>query len=148
MSRYISEQLRRLVANRANNLCEYCLIHDEDTFFSCQVDHIISLKHNGKTEPENLAFACAFCNRNKGSDIGSILLPGNKFTRFYNPRTDKWSYHFELEESIIKAITDIGKATVKILDFNNIDRIIERKTLIDERRYPHPLAIEQIKKHQ
>jgi len=142
MNRYISEQLRRLVAKRANNLCEYCLIHEEDTFFSCQVDHIISFKHGGKTEAENLAYACAFCNRNKGSDIGSILEPNSRFVRFFNPRTDKWADHFQLEGTIIKPITDIGEATAKILDFNNIDRIIERQTLIDLGRYPHPSAIE------
>jgi len=142
MNRYISEQLRRLVANRANNLCEYCLIHEEDTFFSCQVDHIISFKHGGKTEAENLAYACAFCNRNKGSDIGSILEPNSSFVRFFNPRTDKWVDHFQLEGTIIKPITDIGEATAKILDFNNIDRIVERQTLIDLGRCPHPSAIE------
>lgn len=145
MSRYISEQIRQVVANRANNLCEYCLIHEEDTFIACQVDHIISLKHGGKTEPENLAYACAFCNRNKGSDVGSIILPANNFVRFFNPRSDKWSDHFELEETIIKPITDIGEATARILDFNHIDRIIERQELIAVGRYPHPLAIEYIK---
>jgi len=146
MSRYISEQTRKIVANRAKNICEYCLIHEEDTFFSCQVDHVISLKHGGKTELENLAYACAFCNRNKGSDVGSVLLSDNKFVRFYNPRTDKWSEHFELEGIIIKPITDIGKATAKILDFNHVDRIIERQTLVSIKRYPHSSAITYIKK--
>ncbi len=73
MSRYISEDLRHLVAARAEYLCEYCLIHEDDTFFGCEVDHIISMKHGGPTEADNLAYACAFCNRQKGSDIGSIL---------------------------------------------------------------------------
>lgn len=44
----------------------------EDTYFGCQVDHIISEKHGGATEEHNLAYACSYCNRNKGSDIGSI----------------------------------------------------------------------------
>jgi len=91
-----------------------------------------------------LAYACAFCNRNKGSDIGSILTPNNNFVRFFNPRTDKWPDHFQLEGTIIKPITDIGEATAKILDFNNIDRIIERQTLIDLGRYPHPSAIKHL----
>jgi hypothetical protein len=41
-SKYISPELRNLVASRANYVCEYCLISDEDTFFGCQVEHIIS----------------------------------------------------------------------------------------------------------
>jgi 5-methylcytosine-specific restriction endonuclease McrA len=64
MDRYIPTELRLLVAERANHLCEYCLIHEDDTFVGCQVDHIISLKHGGQTEADNLAYACAFCNRN------------------------------------------------------------------------------------
>ncbi|MGI8503676.1 MAG: HNH endonuclease [Hassallia sp.] len=43
MSRpYISLELRRLVADRADYLCEYCLIPDTNGV-SFQVDHIISL---------------------------------------------------------------------------------------------------------
>ena len=37
----VSERLRVLVAERAYHVCEYCLIHEEDTFWGCQVDHII-----------------------------------------------------------------------------------------------------------
>src|SRR4051794_20447345 len=47
---YISTGLRRRVAARADGLCEYCLIHGDDTFYGCQVDHIISEKHGGLTE--------------------------------------------------------------------------------------------------
>ena len=56
MSSYVSAELRRLVAQRAEGLCEYCLIHESDTFFGCQVDHIISEKHGGQTAPENLGY--------------------------------------------------------------------------------------------
>jgi len=88
MSNYVSEELRSAVAARAANLCEYCLIHEDDTNYGCQVDHIISVKHGGATELENLALACVFCNRHEGSDVGSILWPANDFSRFFNPRID------------------------------------------------------------
>ena len=42
---YIGAELRRYVFARAERLCEYCLIHEEDTFFGCEVDHILSEKH-------------------------------------------------------------------------------------------------------
>ena len=71
-SSYVSAPLRRQVAERADALCEYCLIAETDTFFGCEVDHIISEKHGGATQLDNLAYACTFCNRHKGSDIGSI----------------------------------------------------------------------------
>ncbi len=96
MSRsHVSAELRRQVVARAEGLCEYCLIHEEDTFFGCQVDHIISEKHGGATEAENLAYACLFCNRYKGSDVGSIL-PHGGFSRFFHPLTDRWAEHFSL----------------------------------------------------
>jgi hypothetical protein len=60
MTSYVSADLRRIVESRARNLCEYCLIHTDDTFFGCQVDHIVSEKHGGLTEAENLCFACTF----------------------------------------------------------------------------------------
>jgi hypothetical protein len=66
-------------------LCEYCLIHEKDTFYGCQVDHIISEKHGGLTTADNLAYACTFCNRCKGSDVGSIVLRTGEFSRFLIP---------------------------------------------------------------
>src|ERR1051325_4967074 len=82
MTRWISNELRQTIADRAKQFCEYCLIAEADTFYGCEVDHIISLKHGGSTEPENLAYACALCNRAKGTDVGSIASSG-VFTRFF-----------------------------------------------------------------
>ena len=65
------------------------LLDEEDTFFGCKVDHIINEKHGGPTVAENLAYACAFCNRAKGSDIGSIVWSTGDFNRFFHPRTDR-----------------------------------------------------------
>ena len=64
---YIPVELRRAVILRAEKLCEYCFIHEDDTFFGCQVDHIIAEKHGGETSFDNLALACTNCNRAKGS---------------------------------------------------------------------------------
>ncbi len=35
MARWISTELRRAIADRANLLCEYCLIAEADTFYGC-----------------------------------------------------------------------------------------------------------------
>ena len=90
MSSYVSAALRREVQTRANGICEYCLIHESDTYLGCQVDHVVSEKHGGATATGNLAYACTCCNRAKGSDVGSIAASG-EFTRFFNPRTDRWA---------------------------------------------------------
>ena len=71
--RYINPDVRQFVAERAEYLCEYCLIHEDDTYLGCQIEHIISLKHGGTSDADNLAYACALCNRHKGSDVGSVL---------------------------------------------------------------------------
>jgi 5-methylcytosine-specific restriction endonuclease McrA len=105
-SAYISEEIRQLVSARAEFLCEYCLIHETDTFVGCQVDHIISEKHGGATELENLAFACAWCNRNKGSDIASLARDTGQLVRLFNPRTDRWNEHLQLVGSRIEADSD------------------------------------------
>ena len=143
MSRSISRELRQQVASRADFLCEYCLIADEDTFFGCEVDHIISLKHGGSSELDNLAYACAFCNRHKGSDVGSILESG-EFSRFYNPRIDRWAIHFQLLGSLIQPLTTIGEATARILQFNHSDQILERQALSAVDRYRNKSALARI----
>jgi len=136
MSSYVSATLRRLVAMRADFLCEYCLVHEDDTVFGCEVDHIISAKHGGATDAENLAYACAFCNRAKGSDIGSIVPGTGRFVRFFNPRTDRWAEHFTLDGVTLVPLSDIGEVTARILVFNDSDRLLERQTLQAVGRYP------------
>jgi len=42
MTSYVAADLRRAVELRANHLCEYCLIHEDDTYLGCQVDHVIA----------------------------------------------------------------------------------------------------------
>ncbi len=81
-------------------------------FFGCEVDHIISIKHGGATTEDNLAYACMACNRQKGSDLGSILWQSGELIRFFNPRTDR------------------------IFEFNSEERILEREELIGLKRYP------------
>jgi hypothetical protein len=132
MSRYISESLRQEIELRAEGKCEYCRIRIEDTYFGGEIDHIISLKHRGETVSENLALACQPCNRNKGSDLGSISETSNNLVRFYNPRIDVWSEHFRVNENTeIESLTEIGDVTVFIFGFNETERIDERRGLIE-----------------
>jgi len=70
----ISERLRRIVQERAHGKCEYCLVHEDFAMVPHEPDHILAEKHGGLTASENLAWACALCNRFKGSDVGSFDL--------------------------------------------------------------------------
>ena len=122
----ISAELRRKVARRSDYSCEYCLVPANRTLLGCEIDHIIGVKHGGPTEEDNLAYACFYCNRNKGSDIGSIDWATRQLFRFFNPRTDLWAEHFRLAEGIIEPLTPIGAVTVRIFRFNDTDRVYER----------------------
>jgi hypothetical protein len=137
-STYVSAALRRLVIARARSSCEYCLIHDDDTFHGCQVDHVVSEKHGGPTEEGNLALACSACNRRKGSDIGSIVPESGRFVRLFNPRTDAWDEHFTFDERVLSIVplTEIGTVTVRVLGLNEPDRLLERRFLHAAGRYP------------
>lgn len=131
MSLYIPDALRKLVAKRANFRCEYCRVQAEDSFFPFHIDHIVSLKHGGQTIDENLAYACQICNWNKGSDIATFFTDFTTPIRFFNPRIDIWDDHFNIETTgLISEKTLIGAATIKILDMNQPESIIERCEMI------------------
>ena len=136
MSSYVPAALRRLVARRAGGFCEYCLIEEADSYFGCEVEHIISEKHGGKSISTNLAWSCALCNRAKGTDIGTLSLEGDELMRLYNPRTDRWTHHFRIVGPRIVGLTDIGRATARLLKFNDPARLEERQELITLRRFP------------
>lgn len=144
---YVRTELRRLVTARADSLCEYCLIHVDDTFFGCEVDHIISEKHGGTTSADNLAYACFVCNRNKGSDIASITPGTGELIRFFNPRTDRWQDHFRLASDgiTIESLTAIGEATSRILGFNDLERLLERQAMHQAGRFPTAAARQRIR---
>ncbi len=144
---YVSAELRRLVEARAEGLCEYCLIAEEDTFYGCEVDHIISEKHGGPTQGDNLGYACVFCNQAKGSDVGSIHWESGQFVRLFNPRTDRWADHFVLGGCQIEGVTAIGVVTALILGFNNDERLLERQILQEMNRYPSAAALNRMRAH-
>ncbi len=136
MSSEVSEALQRLVAKRAYRVCEYCLVHERDVYHGCEVDHIHSVKHGGRSVAENLAFACFHCNRHKGADLGSVCVRTGALVRFYNPRTDRWNEHFQVNGGRIEPLTDIGEVTARLLEFNHPERVAFRKMLVESGRCP------------
>jgi hypothetical protein len=126
MTPSLPADVRQAVAERAGYACEYCGIPEVLTYFGCQIDHIIAQKHGGGSEIENLCYACVFCDRAKGSDIGSIDPTTLRFVRFFNPRVDRWADHFRKTGARIEPVSDIGAVTARILKFNASDRLLER----------------------
>ena len=136
MGNDITEALRNEVARRAHHRCEYCLIHQDDIAFRLQVDHVISRKHGGLSDIENLAYACVLCNRRKSSDVAAIDGHSGEIVRLFHPREDLWADHFELDGCSIRALSEAGAATAGLLRFNAPERLAERSLLQSLGSYP------------
>ncbi len=109
MSRvYIYVELRQIVIERARGRCEHCLLHQDDTPFSHQIDHFTALKHRGQTVDENLVLACLECNRYKGSDLTAIDPLADEITPLFNPRAQVWREHFIFQNVRIIGQTSTG----------------------------------------
>ena len=127
----VSASLRQLVARRANNRCEYCLLPQSSSLHKHEPDHIVPRQHGGNTDERNLALSCMRCNRYKGPNVGSFDPQTGALVPFFNPRTQDWSKHFGLEKGAIRALTAEARVTVKILRFNDEEHIAERQRLIE-----------------
>ncbi|MBD1917960.1 MULTISPECIES: HNH endonuclease signature motif containing protein [Cyanophyceae] len=136
MADYIPVALRQLVTQRASGACEYCLIHQTFSIYSHEVDHATALKHGGRTVSENLVLACLPCNRHKGSDLTSIDPLTGEITPLFNPRSQSWAEHFQLDGGYILGLTAIGRTTLFLLKFNEPSRLQLRQTLAAQGLYP------------
>lgn len=136
MTTYIREALRRQVVARGNSRCEYCKLHQDDAFFTHEVDHIYAEKHGGQTSEENLCIACFDCNRHKGSNLCSIDPQTGDIVAIYHPRKDDWDQHFAIyKNGKIQPLTAIGRVTERVLAFNRLELVAERARLIRLGKY-------------
>lgn len=115
--------LRREVRERARERCEYCLLAESQDFFPHEPDHLIALKHDGETSSANLALACFYRNRFKGSNIASLDPLTGELVALFNPRAQNWTEHFRLKGGLIIPLTATGRATERLLRLNLPDRL-------------------------
>lgn len=133
---HIPDELRRAVFGRAQGCCEYCLIHQDDAPESHHIDHILSIKHGGQTVLENLALACARCNRHKGTDFAVLDPETQQPVLLFNPRAHRWNEHFALQAARIVGQTITGRVTLVLLRMNDDAVLAYRQHLINKQRYP------------
>ena len=125
----VPKSLRRAVAERARSCCEYYLLDERDSYTPHHVDHIVSQKHGGTSDSQNLARACTRCNAWKGSDVSAIDPETDAAIPLFHPRRDRWEDHFEWRGYRIEPLTPVGAATVRLLRLNADQRIAERRIL-------------------
>ena len=80
--------------------------------------------------------ACLPCNRHKGSDLTSIDPLTGAIMPLFNPRTQIWLEHFQLEEGFILGLTAVGRTTIFLLRMNEINRVQLRQSLAAQGLYP------------
>ena len=131
MSSKVSSAIRKFVASRANFRCEYCLKPEIIANFSFHIEHIIGRQHGGSDQLSNLAYACSWCNWKKGPNIATVLQEHGALVPLFHPRKDIWNDHFSVEAGVIIGKTDIAAGTIRVLDMNTLELIMERKILTE-----------------
>ena len=95
----IPETLRRLVAQRAQGCCEYCMSQEDYDNKRFSIDHIFPEILGGSDDIENFAFSCQGCNSVKyNNTVGKDPETGGTATLF-NPRQQAWTAHFRWNEN-------------------------------------------------
>ncbi|MEX2091219.1 MAG: HNH endonuclease signature motif containing protein [Pirellulales bacterium] len=122
--------VRQFVRERAGFRCEYCKLSQfEGVTIQFHIEHIRPRQHGGDDSIQNLALACSNCNWYKGPNLSAIDPQTDLTTRLYHPRVDLWRNHFTLDELEIMGLTDIGRATVRLLRMNAPEPIEFRESL-------------------
>ena len=132
----MADSLHHLVKRRAKETCEYCRLAQKYTPLTHEIDHIIAVKHRGPTVASNLAMACFACSRHKSCNISGIDPKSGAIVRLFHPRRHKWSTHFRWNGAVLVGRTDIGRATIEVLEINLSHRIVVREALIDAGLFP------------
>jgi hypothetical protein len=116
------EALSLAVRARANGRCQYCLMHESLQGATFHVEHVTPQSKGGKSTLENLALACPGCNLHKAAKTTAADPLGAEQVALFNPLQQSWSEHFQFRGYEIEGLTAIGRATVALLDFNNLRR--------------------------
>jgi len=135
---HISHKIKEQVYLRAKGRCEYCQSRSNMDVESFEIEHIIPLILNGKSDLTNLALACRGCNSRKSVKIKGIDPTFQKEVYLFNPRVDRWKAHFAWDENYLTILgkTPKGRATISTLKLNRIGLINLRSLMILGKAHP------------
>lgn len=134
----MKRSLRRLVRERAGQRCEYCHLPDAAApAASFHVEHVIAKQHGGVDASHNRCWSCHRCNLKKGPNLTGIDPVTTNLVPLFHPRRQKWSRHFRWEGPELLGLTQIGRATIAVLDINNPERLQLREDLIAAGDWPN-----------
>jgi len=125
----IGSQTRAQVRERAQNACEYCHLHQDDSpLAALHIEHIIPKTHGGSDDLDNLALACIDCNLHKGTNLTGIDPETNEVTELFHPRRQEWIEHFGLQHVHVIGKTATGRTTIRVLNMNSDDQVALRSS--------------------
>jgi 5-methylcytosine-specific restriction endonuclease McrA len=125
----ISAEIRAQVRGRAQNACEYCHLHQDDSpLATLHVEHIIPKIHGGRDDIDNLALACIDCNLHKGTNLTGIDPETSEITQLFHPRRQAWEEHFEWQGIYLTSKTTTGRTTIRVLNINSEDQVALRSS--------------------
>jgi len=125
----INVQVRARVRQRAQNACEYCHLHQDDSpLAALHVEHIIPKIHGGSDDVENLALACIDCNLHKGTNLTGFDPETNLLTELFHPRRHAWEDHFYWQGLYLVGKTATGRTTIRVLSINSEDQVALRSS--------------------
>lgn len=120
----------------AHSRCEYCHFPADFAEYPFHADHIIAQKHGGKTESDNLALPCFYCNTHKGPNIAGLDPLTGELTPLFHPRRQTWGEHFRWEGPFLTGLDAIGRVTIAVLNINELAAVNVRAFLLSEGLYP------------
>lgn len=134
----IPADIQKRIRQRANLLCEYCHTCESWQYVPFTFDHLIPKVKGGDEALENLALACAYCNRRKSDKQSSVDLLTGQVVLIFNPRQHQWADHFiwSVDGNRIMPLTAIGRATESLLNFNRERALRIREADIAVKRHP------------
>jgi hypothetical protein len=136
--KYIPADLRRIVAERAGQCCEYCRTQAQYSADSFTVDHIVPRSLNGLTTAENLAFCCHGCNQHKSKRTAARDAVTGASAPLFHPREQRWEEHFAWSEdcTLMLGLTPTGRASIEALHLNRLGLLNLRRLLYTIGEHP------------
>jgi hypothetical protein len=99
--------------------------------FAFSIKITLHSRHSGTEDLSNLALACGRCNAHKGCNLTGLDPVSGEIIRLFDPRSQNWSNHFQMEGSVIVGRTAIGRVTIHVLSMNASRRRRLRARLIE-----------------
>ena len=126
-----SAETARRVEERAGGRCEYCRMHQALQGATFHVEHIRPRSRGGRSDLDNLAWCRPGRNLRKSVRIEASDPGESAIVPLFHPRRHSWREHFSVgQDGRLDGLTPEGRATVQLMDMNDMERVHLRSLLL------------------